>query len=648
MITNMQNKYVRLVSDLTQKGQLLKEEDINNHINTESEWYTSTYYYNDEHLKQFQKTGSVQGIKDVITKKLWFDFDSKEDPSKAQQDAIEVCNRLLKYKIEEKNIKIYYSGNKGYHIIVDVNKELDPERVASLCINKFGRDLETLDKSIYNASRILRVEGTKNKATGLYKIPLTFKQLKEFKTEDVKKKASSLDNIVEEFDWQPVQVDDEFLKVDVPKREIVKSSYNLNLSEKPSNWKNCKWSINQGNFKSGERHAAMMALAATCRGMGFDKDMAYGLCRVALHKQAKLSGQEVFSKKELYKNVLESVYQDGWEGGQYSCKNPGWLQSYCNTLGEYKCKHEDEHNIVKIDNTFDMFKTYAKNIDNITIKSGIPVLDSKLRMTVGMSVGVVAAPGVGKTSLALQMLNSMSKSNVKCLFFSYDMFHALVFQKLVQKHFKKQPDEIFDLFKSGDKKFENEVLELIKSEYKNVDFCFTQGQTVDDIRRTIKESEQSSGEKVRFVVCDYNELIQTPYSDATASSSFVAQKMRQIAITEECCVLSLFQPNKMSGSPSDELLSYRSAKGSSAIEQSVSVMLGMSRPGFNCHRPEEDVYTTISCLKNRMGNTFHLDLHWNGLEGTVRSLTEEEEYQLQAIRTAKEEEKKKSKAGWMG
>ncbi len=39
--------------------------------------------------------------------------------------------------------------------------------------------------------------------------------------------------------------------------------------------------------------------------------------------------------------------------------------------------------------------------------TGIPSLDKKVRMTIGMLVGIVAAPGVGKTSLSIQILNTM-------------------------------------------------------------------------------------------------------------------------------------------------------------------------------------------------------------------------------------------------
>jgi replicative DNA helicase len=146
---------------------------------------------------------------------------------------------------------------------------------------------------------------------------------------------------------------------------------------------------------------------------------------------------------------------------------------------------------------------------------------------------------------------------------------------------------------------------------------------------------------------DYNELVITDYSEPTVASAFVAQKMREIAQRMDIACLSLFQPSKMAGSPADELTSYRAAKGSSAIEQSVSVMLGLSRPGYNPKDPDNDRYATLSCLKNRMGPTFSLDFHWTGLTGSVRNLTEEEQSDLKKLRENIAMQKDKGKGDWM-
>ena len=95
----------------------------------------------------------------------------------------------------------------------------------------------------------------------------------------------------------------------------------------------------------------------------------------------------------------------------------------------------------------------------------------------------------------------------------------------------------------------------------------------------------------------------------------------------------------MNANPAEEVSTYQAAKGSSAIAQAVSVMLGVNRPGYDPRHPEDDKYLTIRCLKNRMGNLFSLDLHWKGLTGQVREMSDEERQQFKALLDRKVEER---------
>lgn len=614
-------------------GALVKSDELDNHIITsEKDYYYSLYNYTEEHVKKFASTRSLAGVRDVTTNKLWWDFDNKENPDKARLDALEVVSRLEQKGVPSADIEIYFSGGKGYHVLVTTESIHTRPQVEQYCID-MANGLDSFDTTMYDENQILRYPGTKHNVTGLYKVPLTKKQLFQPNSSH-KKIAGDLGNITENFSWNvvPISLPPVAVKLVSPKTPM---NTNVDPTKKPAQWRNCKWNIQQGNFKSGERHEALMVLAATVRGLNYDKDTAYYMCKASLKKQAEKTGTEEFPKEELYENIIESVYKPDWNGGAYTCQKPGWLQKYCQSL-DTPCEKHSDTNVVKIEEAFGLFKNYAENIDGLTVKTGIPALDKKLRMTVGMSVGIVAPPGVGKTSIALQIINNMSKAGEQVLFLSYDMFHALVFQKLIQKHFNMQPDEIFNKFRAKDEAFQQKVMELIKKEYSNVHFCFKAGQTYPEILDTIKQVEENTGKKVKLMVCDYNELVHTDMSDGTSASNFVAQKMREIANVHQICVLSLFQPNKLSGSPADEITSYRAAKGGSGIEQSVSIMLGMSRPGYDPRKPENDKFMSINCLKNRMGALFSVDLGWDGLTGNLREMTSEEAGDLRRLREEKE------------
>lgn len=646
----MSQQYVRLVKAFNDFGELVPREKLDKNFVSDKPHYTSVYYYNDKHFQHFQETGSVKGIQDVTTDKIIWDFDNEEQPDKAKADTLELVQRLKEqYNINEMDLEIYYSGNKGFHVVLNITKDITPAQHQRIAFS-IAKDLPTFDPSLYDSNQILRTPNTKHNETGLYKTKISAKQLQSYPLDRIKqlaltttalKKYSKVEFPVEKFE-APVVLKKETVKVDKEYKangELPKVKDDF--KDKPRYWTDYKWSLLQGNFNPGERNNALMVVAATCRGLGYDSELTRAMLESANDKHCKLTGNA--PETENIDLSIQSVFSQGWNGGQYSYKNNIWLQQYCARLGLQVSKESDDLTI-EIADAFNMFKDYAINIDKLTVKTGIPELDKKLRMTIGMTVGIVAAPGVGKTSLALQILNSMSSSDEQCVFFSYDMYHALVFQKLIQKHLKVSDKAIFEKFKNSDKEFEKKVIDVLSKEYKNVEFCFKTGQTPRDIEETIAYTENKTNKKTRLIVIDYNELVLTDLSDPTAGSAQVAQRLREIATKHNVCVIVLIQPNKMAGSPSDELSSYRNIKGSSALEQSLSSILGMSRPGYDPRHPEDDKFLTIKCLKNRMGELFTLDLGWTGAAGEVYELTVEQQAHLNEVRKRIENEKNKGKS----
>ncbi len=630
------SKYVRLSTTLNNKGILVKPEEIDQHIkNNQIDHYASTYYYNQEHYKIFQEKGSIEGITDVMADKIWFDFDAKDNIPKAQKDVLTLLERLPGYFVDPTKVEIYFSGNKGFHVIINLKRDINPSQVKHIA-KTFGQGLETLDMSIYNPSRVLRVPRTKHQVSGLYKIPLTVGQLKNLDLELLKKRAEN-NETKHEFKYEKFDFNDDLFEVKEVKQEFkTNSEVDFDLTTKPRGWKASKWALMQGFFKSGERNQSSMILSATCKAAGYDKLTTYYMCKSALKKSWERYGEGDFSKEELWSIIERTFSKENL--GQYS-EDDSFLVKKSEELGIKELTSSDT---VDIKGALSLFKNYAKDIDELTLKTGIEELDKKQRITVGMSWGIIAAAGTGKTSVALQILHSMSKNGELCIFFSYDMYAPHVIQKIIQRHWTDKDDieVVFEKYKNGDKEYVEKVEKLITEEYPNVEFCFESGQSFDDIRNTIRGVEQKRSKKCRFIAIDYNELIINDVSDPTQSSNHTAQKARALAATEQICVLSLFQPNKASGDPSSEIKSYLNAKGGQSIGASVSFMLGVSRPGYNPREPENDKYMSLNVVKNRMGAIFYLDLHWNGYKGLIRTLTPTEKVGLNELRTKLENQNK--------
>jgi len=637
------NEYIRVTKGLVDKGTLIKAEELPNlPIDTERDYYTSVYYYNDNHYEQFKKSGSIRGITDVYTDTIVFDFDSKSNLEQTRQDALTAIDRLRKFKVRESDVEVYFSGNKGFTLNIKLDRKITPEQARSIALEKIAGDLQTTDSSVYDASQILRIPGTKHPKSGLYKVPITVRQLRTLSIDQIKDRASSLDNITEEFSWTVAEPSMDFYAIQPKKLEKPKANYEIDLTKKPSQWKTCKWSLLQGNFSEGERHNALMVIAATCRGLGYDKQTAYYMCKSALKKQAERTGQDEFPKEELWANIIEqSVFTDNWEGGQYSCSKPGWLKDYCETLGQHKCqdKDEDEPPCIRLEDITVEFNDYAKNFEQNVIKTGIKTLDENVTLCTSTLAGLLGQPGAGKTSMAINYLRNTSAADIPSVFLSLDMGKPIVYAKLVQKITGLSFKKVLDLFKT-DPKEAARIAELLKDEYRNVGFNFKSGVTVPDIRTIVQDHEQALGKKVKLLVIDYLECLAGPYADQTANTGFLANQLKDLSNDLGVCTLLLLQTQKHSTPDiSDPLLSLKGVKGSSLIEQSCSTILTLWRDGYNPKHVNDDKYISFAVVKNRFGSLWSGDFSWSGLRGDIRELTEEELDQLADFRERKRQEK---------
>jgi len=294
------------------------------------------------------------------------------------------------------------------------------------------------------------------------------------------------------------------------------------------------------------------------------------------------------------------------------------------------------NDVVNIGDKFDDFVSYATDIDEHTMKFGIESLDNRLKVRKGHLIGLLAGPGVGKTSFAITLLNNCSKLGNTSYFGSFDMYSLNVYSKLIQRHTGMEEEEMFDCFRNKDQAKIEEFRQILKDNYDNVSFCFKSGQSIDGLKKSIKMEEDKLGKMIDLVVIDYLELIQTDKSDPTANSLEAMNGLREIA-NEGRVVIVLLQPNKMSSKPDQPVLSYNAAKGSAMVAQAVTAMLTCHRPGYSSENPENDEYFSINCVKNRNGPLFQLDFGWIGKTQTIYEMDDTERFTLNLLRDTKKD-----------
>lgn len=669
-------KYYRLTDGLNRVGRLIPETDnpYNYIDNQDKDWYLSIYKYDENHKKiaeeKIKKDGytrskGVSGIEDVVTNKLVFDIDDEHDLDLAKNNTIKVINRLVDAGIKETDMKVSFSGNKGFSIIVNHDDELTPEQHRVIA-EHFASDLNSdnnqrkkkFDTSIYNPSRIFRLDFTKHSESGLYKTPLTIPQIKKFSVEQIKEKCKEKKSPY--FKEKIVKLPDTIKNLKVKatieskkKENNTEVDYALDFTKKPYYLTDVKYALHKGYIPPTYGNTGMMILCATYKHVGFDKVDAYHMLKGINEKRSEIYGIEKRENDEIWTQVVSTVYNPNWKGGTYGNEND-LIKLTCETFGI-----TDKSTMVSIGQVRNRFLDFAENINKNVIKTGIKGLDDTIMITTGMMVGVLAAPSAGKTSLATKIVENLSKNDQNVLFLSLDMHDNLLYSRLLQRvsglniekklRSKIESDPNYDPEYSFTTDEElNEAFDNVDDIYKNVNFDFTRGCTIESIEENIRVNKSKHGENLKMVVVDYLEKVRGPFSDATANSGYVASRLSDLASTYDVAIVLLLQPQKSAGDPSEELLSMRKVKGASVIEQDCRVILTMWRPGFNPKMSADDKYASIAVVKNNMGPVTQIDFGWDGLKGEFNELSRPERDALDTLRSQIEEEKAEEKKdkGW--
>lgn len=627
-----------LVSTETQLDSVIK--------NMNRDWYTSLYIYNENHKKLLEERGTLSGITDTITNRLFFDFDDATNPDNARTDAIEAANRLLAMGIPEDAIKPYFSGNKGYNLEVLMKDYVTPEKFGAM-VDVVAGDLATFDPVVREANRIIRVTGTKHNKSGLYKIPLTADELLNLTTDEIKQIAK-----------EPRMIEgSENVIVDIPEKlksakptekplekiqgELTFDTNTLDMKEKPRGLDEARWLLSNGFFRSGERNPAMLCLAATYKNQHFPLEVTRGILGGVADIQSARTGDDRFADREI-ELILKQVYGPNWKGGQFKVSDPNsWLGKYAMKM---KVAVKEENGPQTLDSIESTFTHFVMNIEKNTIKTGIETLDKTMPITVGSNVGIVAAAGAGKTALALKILKYNSEQNIPTVFASLDMTRNRLFEKVLYNVTGLTRDDLYATFKRGEG---NKLTEMVKKHYGNVYFYDRSNPTISDIRNYVLDVEQKTGQKVKMVMLDYFERIGSDVSDATASSLKVAGEIQDMVNDLGVAAITLCQPNKFSlgGGPDTEIKSYTSIKGSSFLYQSFRGIISLSRPFYTPETKDYDKYMIINVLKNDLGEQARLKYGWSGKRGDIYELEDIEIQELDDLLKQKEA-MKKGESGW--
>jgi len=120
----------------------------------------------------------------VVGSLLSFDIDFDGNLERAYYTAVQVGNVLQSFNIR---YLCWFSGGKGFHLVVPKMILGDKVHILSKAIKRTFFNFAGVDEKIYRVKSLFRLEGSVNKKSGLYKIPVDL----AWRLEYIKEKAKT-------------------------------------------------------------------------------------------------------------------------------------------------------------------------------------------------------------------------------------------------------------------------------------------------------------------------------------------------------------------------------------------------------------------------------------------------------------------------
>lgn len=687
-------KLVRVTTKSRDKGIMVREDEVSELIDPNTSLYQSLYYYPEDALDYFKKNNnSIKGYKGkVYTPYIVFDIDSK-DLEVSKKNTIILIDWLKDQGLyKEYAAKIAFSGSKGFHVILNTAYEFNPKELKSLCMYVSSQvpfteeaGFRGIDPQIYNTNRQFRVTNTINQKSKLHKIEMVESELRNCTMETIKEASSTpqkeypFEDIIDDKPIRAILLDlKEVKKFEAPKSGVIKTFMGGNVPRKK-----CIELIQEGEMQDGESNAGLLRLASHYRRNGYTKEQTrVKLVEASENRKSKYPHTNDISDSKLDDEILYPVYST--EGYIFTCED--WFlklkcQGACefNTpqkpkkaissgfnnkpkestkeepteaLNQLKKTHSggfksslkptNKEDAMKlsgfrtIKQSSESFKSFANDWQKYRILTGIEELDEVVRMLPTGLVIINARPGVGKTSIALNIMENCASTGKGVLFYSIDMVEDEFFTKSKSKALKISPDDVLDLYFDKNeeaRKLQKEGDELTEKMLENVYINYGSGITPEKIDADLIAFKEA-GIDIGLVIIDYLQKMEGCGDFTSPRIGTTLMGLKSLQPKHKVSIIGLSQIPRGQGKINEEtpVLTAQAAKGGSVYEENASIIINLWRPMkfFSDDSGEsQDKYLGYMVAKNRMGECKRGTLHFNGAISEVRTLNDQEREDLE-------------------
>jgi replicative DNA helicase len=202
--------------------------------------------------------------------------------------------------------------------------------------------------------------------------------------------------------------------------------------------------------------------------------------------------------------------------------------------------------------------------------TGFKLFDEKYLLRPNTLTVIAAFTSVGKSALAMNIVQSVAKQGIPVSYFSLEMSNTELLSRLISKEAglpgsvimnKKLNEKQMDFFQRALNK--NKSLPIYYDDRNNVDFNRTM--------RTVKNMVRTKG--IKLAVIDYLQIYSQVSDDVEQSISYMARTAKNVAIETGIPIILLSQLNRSGLHPSIKML-----RGSGQIEESADNIVLIDRP----------------------------------------------------------------------
>lgn len=228
------------------------------------------------------------------------------------------------------------------------------------------------------------------------------------------------------------------------------------------------------------------------------------------------------------------------------------------------------------------------------------ILEKKLNLKENDFVILAGATGVGKSGIAINLLDDLSR-NYPCVYFNFEMVEEELYQRLISINSKLNQKmlESYETLPQKNMSVVNDAIDDISKRHIDI---INHSSTLDKLRSFIMSYKS---DKHFIVFVDHVGLIGVRAKNSYEKMTEVAKELRKMSLDNNCTIIGLCQLNreatKNAKQPNLSML-----RDSGELEQSASKVIFVWKNEKDC---AEDYYLVIE--KNRSGPKSIIPIGYN-------------------------------------